>query len=158
MAINPYDYGRWGGIRRSSSLAKVLFTAMLWPGIGPIVARTETHAILRRVLEGGLHDPTGLPAQLVEKLSRCGALPGHARAFRSLCLHWRSWIDGRARYGAIDLPVMLVYGDDDWSRPAERDANAHAIPHVKTAQLRNSGHFSSLEKPQEIAQLINELV
>jgi pimeloyl-ACP methyl ester carboxylesterase len=158
VAINPYDYGRWGGIRRSSSLAKVLFTAMLWPGIGPIVARTETQAILRRVLEGGLHDPTGLPAELVEKLSRCGALPGHARAFRSLCLNWRSWIDGRARYGAIDLPVMLVYGDDDWSRPAERDANAHAIPRVKTAQLRNSGHFSSLEKPQEIAQLINELV
>jgi len=31
VAINPYDYGRWGGIRRSSSLAKVLFTAMLWP-------------------------------------------------------------------------------------------------------------------------------
>jgi len=123
-----------------------------------MVARTDTQAILRRVLEGGIHDPAALPAELVEKLSRCGALPGHARAFRSLCLHWQSWIDGRARYGAIGLPVMLVYGDDDWSRRAEREANTHAIRSVKTAQLRNSGHFSSLEKPQEIAQLINELV
>ena len=157
VAVNPYDYGRWGGIRRSSALANVLFTAMLWPVIGLVVARTETKGILRRVLVGGLHDPTALPAELVEKLSRCGALPGHARAFRSLCRHWRSWIDARALYGAIDLPVTLVYGDDDWSRPAERDADAHAIPGVRTTTLTNSGHFSSLERPREIAQLINEL-
>jgi pimeloyl-ACP methyl ester carboxylesterase len=157
VAVNPYDYGRWGGIRRSSRLANVLFTAMLWPVVGSVVARTETKGILRRVLEGGLHDPAVLPPDLVEKLARCGALPGHAGAFRSLCRHWRSWIDGRALYGAIDLPVTLVYGDDDWSRPAERDANAHAIPRVRTVTLPNSGHFSSLERPREIAQLIDEL-
>jgi pimeloyl-ACP methyl ester carboxylesterase len=158
VAINPYDYGRFGGIRRSSPLANVLFTAMLLPIVGPIIAHTETKGILRRVLEGGLHHPPALPAELVEKLARCGALPGHARAFRSLCLEWRSWIDARAAYGAIDLPVTLVYGDDDWSRPAEREANAHAIPGVRTATLTNSGHFSSLERPHEVAQLINELV
>jgi pimeloyl-ACP methyl ester carboxylesterase len=157
MAINPYDYGRWGGIRRSSPLANVLFTAMLLPAIGPIVAGTETKGILRRVLAGGLHNPAVLPTDLVGELSRCGALPGHARAFRSLCVHWRSWIDARARYGAIDLPVTLIYGNDDWSRPAERDANARAIPAVRTATLTNSGHFSSLERPRDIAQLINEL-
>src|ERR671936_995391 len=157
VAVNPYDYGRWGGIRRSSTLANVLFTAMLWPVIGPVVARTETKGILRGVLVGGLHDPAALPADLVEKLSRCGRLPGHARAFRSLCRHWRSWIDARALYGAIDLPVTLVYGDDDWSRPSERDANAHAIPGVRTATLTGSGHFASLERPREVAQLINEL-
>jgi pimeloyl-ACP methyl ester carboxylesterase len=157
MAVNPYDYGRWGGIRRSSGLANVLFTAMLWPVIGPVVARTETKGILRRVLAGGLHDSAALPAELVEKLSRCGALPGHSRAFRSLCRHWRSWLDARALYAAIDLPVTLVYGDDDWSRPAERDANAHAIPDVRTTTLRNSGHFASLERPREIAELIDEL-
>jgi pimeloyl-ACP methyl ester carboxylesterase len=157
VAINPYDYGRWGGIRRSSPLANALFTAMLWPVLGPIVARTETKGILRRVLAGGLYDPAALPAELVEKLSRCGGLPGHARAFRSLCLHWRSWIEARARYGAIELPVTLVYGDDDWSRPAERDANARAIPGVRSATMANSGHFTCLEKPREIADLINEL-
>src|ERR671937_2670926 len=157
VAINPYDYGRWGGIRRSSALANVLFTAMLWPGIGPVAARTETKAILRRVLVGGLHDPAALPEELVEKLSRCGRLPGHARAFHSLCRHWRSWIDARALYGAIDLPVTLVYRDDDWSRPAERDANAHTILGARTTTLASSGHFSSLEKPHEIAQLIDEL-
>jgi hypothetical protein len=31
------DYGRRGGIRRSSGLANVLFAAMLWPLVGPAV-------------------------------------------------------------------------------------------------------------------------
>jgi pimeloyl-ACP methyl ester carboxylesterase len=79
VALNPYDYGRRGGIRRSSALANVLFTAMLWPTAGPLVARAGTRGVLRRVLAGGLHDPRNLPAALVEELYRCGSLPGHAR-------------------------------------------------------------------------------
>jgi pimeloyl-ACP methyl ester carboxylesterase len=158
VALNPYDYGRWGGIRRSSPLANMLFTAMLWPAIGSVVAHTETKGILRRVLEGGLHDPRNLPPDLVDELSRCGALPGHARAFRSLCREWRSWIAARTRYAAIDRPVTLVYGEDDWSRPVEREANGCAIPGARTTTMANSGHFSALEQPQEIAKLIAELL
>src|SRR5262249_7019568 len=78
IAVNPYDYGRWGGIRRSSPLANLLFTALLWPGIGPIVARSGTPWVLRQVMEGGLYDPTVLPASLVDQMHTCGELPGHA--------------------------------------------------------------------------------
>jgi pimeloyl-ACP methyl ester carboxylesterase len=89
---------------------------------------------------------------------RSGWLPGHARAFRSLSKHWRSWISAREEYSRIDLPVTLVYGTEDWSRPAEREANARAIPGARTARLDNAGHFSSLEKPREIADLIMGVV
>jgi pimeloyl-ACP methyl ester carboxylesterase len=156
VAINPYDYGRWGGIRRSSALANVLFTAMLWPVMGAIVARAGTRGILRRVLEGGLSDPRKLPRQLVDDLHRCGSLPGHARAFRSLCVQWRSWIRARAAYEAIRRPVTLVYGDEDWSRWEEREANARAIPGVRRLSLPNCGHFSCLEAPQHIARIIRK--
>ncbi len=158
VALNPYDYGRCGGIRRSSPLANVLFTLMLWPVIGSMVARTGTKGILRRVLEGGLHDRRLLPSELVDALHRAGALPGHARAFRSLCVHWKSWIDARAAYSAIRCPVTLVYGDDDWSRPKEREANAQTIPDASSLLLKDSGHFSSLEAPQRVAQIIREAV
>src|SRR5919197_3542525 len=47
IAVNPYDYGRWGGIRRSSTLANVIFAAMLSPGIGPVVARSGSRRVLR---------------------------------------------------------------------------------------------------------------
>jgi len=154
VALNPYDYGRRGGIRRSSTLANVLFTAMLWPGIGSVVARSETKGILRRVLQGGLRDPHALPEGLLDELHRSGSRPGHPRAFRSLCLNWRSWIAARERYAAIELPVTLAYGQDDWSRPTEREANASAIPGARSATIADSRHFSCLDKPREIAQLI----
>lgn len=157
IGVNPYDYGRWGGIRRSSTLAHVLFTALLWPAVGPVVARTATPQILRRIMEGGLYDPRLLPATLVAELHRCGSLPGHARAFRSLNQQWRTWISARERYNSISLPVTLVYGSHDWSRPAERDANARVIPGVRAVSIPHCGHFASLEKPNAIAQLIGDV-
>lgn len=158
VALNPYDYGRRGGIRRSSMLANVIFTAMLWPVIGTIVAHTGATGILRRVLQGGLHDPRTLPPDFVAELQRCGALPGHARALRSLSLQWKSWIDARAAYPGIRLPVTLVYGEYDWSRQEEREANAHTIPAARSLVLTDASHFSSLEQPQQVARIIREAV
>ena len=155
VALNPYDYGRRGGIRRSSALANVLFTAMLWPLAGPVVARSGTRGVLRRVLAGGLYDPRNLPGELLGQMYRCGSLPGHPQAFRSLCLHWESWITARDRYPLIEVPVTLAYGDHDWSRPPEREANEHAIHPAQTVTLAGCGHFSCLEKPAEIARLIH---
>jgi pimeloyl-ACP methyl ester carboxylesterase len=158
VAVNPYDYGRWGGIRRSSALANVLFTAMLWPGVGPLVARSGNRWVLQRVLHGGLHDKSALSEDLVDELLHCGALPGHARAFRSLNQQWRTWVAARELYGGIAVPVTLVYGTDDWSRTSERDANARLIPGARAVSLERCGHFASLERPQEIARVIEELL
>src|SRR5215471_1442677 len=107
VAVNPYDYGCWGGARRSSPLNNVVFTTILWPVLGPIVARAGTKGLLRLVLAGGLYDRHNLPPALADEIARCGRLPGHARAFRSLCLQWRSWLSARAQYSQINLPVTL---------------------------------------------------
>jgi pimeloyl-ACP methyl ester carboxylesterase len=114
--------------------------------------------MLRLVMTGGLHDRHKLPPDLVADMHRCGLLPGHAQAFRSLSLNWRSWISARAQYGAITTSVTLIYGDEDWSRPAEREANAHTIPGARTATLKNTGHFACLEQPRAIADLITAVV
>jgi len=156
IAVNPYDYGRRGGIRRSSRLANVLFTLILFPVIGPVIAGTSTEGVLRRIMAGGLHDPSVLPADLVDAMARSGSLHGHAHAFRSLMAQWRTWVDGRAAYRQIEVPVTLAYGEDDWSRPTERSANATAIPGAHFVTLSETGHFASLENPLEIARLIGE--
>jgi pimeloyl-ACP methyl ester carboxylesterase len=155
VALNPYDYGRWGGIRRSSPLNNIVFTTMLWPIVGPLVPYAATKRMLRLVVAGGLHDRHNLPDELVDAIHRCGLLPGHPRAFRSLTKQWRTWISARDAYPSVKLPVTLVYGEEDWSGTPERDANANAIPAAQTLTLRNAGHFSCLEKPHEIADLIN---
>jgi pimeloyl-ACP methyl ester carboxylesterase len=157
IAINPYDYGRGGGIRRSSPLANVLFAAMTLPLIGSIVVRTGTKGILRTVLEGGVYDPRKLPADLVDELWECGNLPGHAGAFLSLSRRWRSWIDARAGYpAAVELPITLVYGDHDWSRPEDQAANGRVLPAARKLTLENCGHFSCLDQPAQVGRLIRD--
>jgi len=154
IALNPYDYGRWGGIRRSSATGNVVFTTMLLPLIGPVVAQAGTKGVLRRVLEGGLYDPRHLSPQLVDDLYRSGRRPGHGRALRSLSRNWQSWISARDRYPAIQVPVTLAYGDHDWSNDDERDANRRAIPAVRATTIHGCGHFSSLDKPAHVTALI----
>jgi pimeloyl-ACP methyl ester carboxylesterase len=158
VACNPYDYGRGGGIRRSSPLANVVFAAMIWPVIGTVVARTGTKGILRKVMEGGVYDPRNLPPDLVDELWVCGRLPGHARAFLSLSRQWKTWIAARTAYSAAELPITLVYGDHDWSRPEDREANGRVLPTVRRVALENCGHFSCLDQPRQIAAVVRDEV
>jgi len=129
---------------------------MLWPGIGSVVARAGTRGVMEKIMAGGLHDPGRLPPELVDALMESGALPGHARAFRSLCLQWRSWIEARAAYPSIRVPVTLVYGEHDWSWPGDRAANARDIPGAREEALPGCGHFSWLEAPHKAARIIRE--
>jgi len=158
VAINPYDYGRRGGIRRSSPLANVLFGAMLLPAIGPLVLRVGTKRVFRKVMEGGVYDPRTLPPDLVDEVWACGSLPGHERAFLSLCRQWKTWIDARAAYSAIEMPVTLIYGEHDWSRIEDRRANQEVLITLRTLSFEECGHFASLEQPERIARVIREEV
>ena len=158
VALNPYDYGRWGGIRRSSATGNIVFTTMLLPVVGPVVAQAGTKGVLRRVLDGGLYDPGHLSPQLVDQLYQSGRRPGHGRALRSLSRSWHSWISARDRYPAIQIPVTLAYGDHDWSNEDERDANRRAIPAVRATTIRDCGHFSCLDKPAQVTAVIRDFL
>ena len=157
VAINPYDYGRGGGVRRSSPLANVLFALFQWPVVGAFTMWVGTKAILRRVLEGGFHDRRHLPPEFLETVWECGRLPGHERAFLSLSREWRTWIEARSAYTSIRIPLTLVYGEHDWSLVEDREANARALSTAEIVPLVACGHFASLERPADIAELIDEV-
>jgi pimeloyl-ACP methyl ester carboxylesterase len=55
-------------------------------------------------------------------------------------------------YGSIDRPVLLLYGDADWSRPEEREANARAIPGAEYVVVEHAGHFLSLDAPGAVIE------
>jgi len=50
----------------------------------------------------------------------------------------------------------LVYGDHDWSRPAEREANRALIKGAKMITLKDTRHIASLERPEEFARILIE--
>jgi pimeloyl-ACP methyl ester carboxylesterase len=50
----------------------------------------------------------------------------------------------------------LVYGDEDWSRPSDRQANIETIPDARHIALPDTGHFVALEAPQDMARILLE--
>jgi pimeloyl-ACP methyl ester carboxylesterase len=157
LAVNPYDYDGGRGLRRASLLSSLLFGVNDVPVLGATVTRLRLFPIVRAVFEGGVERRGALSPALARELYRVGNRPGHYQAFMSLVRHWPSWERARAEYGKIGVPVLLLYGDHDWSRPAEREADARAIPGAQMRVALNAGHFLSLDAPDEILRAVADL-
>ena len=52
------------------------------------------------------------------------------------------------------MPVTLVYSDQDWSHRRERDEVASLLADVQRITLPDTGHFSALERPNEMARIL----
>ncbi|MEZ2143994.1 alpha/beta hydrolase [Bradyrhizobium sp. DN5] len=50
--------------------------------------------------------------------------------------------------------MTLIYGDSDWSQPNERERTRSLIPAAQMVALKNTGHFSAVENPSELARVI----
>jgi hypothetical protein len=55
-----------------------------------------------------------------------------------------------------NVPVPLVYGDEDWSRPSDRQANIKSVPGAGDLVLCETGQFAALEAPDEVARILLE--
>lgn len=155
-AINPYDYEtRYGdGIRRGNWLANVIIGSLQIPLLGAVNASLENKLILGKIMGGGYHDPRKLPADLLAEFDEVARRPGYKRIARKVLAGWRSWSKARDYYRQITVPVTLIYGDSDWSRPNERERTRSLIPASQMVTLKNSGHFSAVENPSELARVI----
>jgi len=154
MAVNPYDYDRGLGLRRSSALANLFIGMSGVPLIGGASGRVQPYAAVKRILQGGVYRRDAFTSALLRELYLAGTEPGHSRAFMQLVRHWPSWEDARAEYGNIALPVLLLYGDHDWSRDAEREADHRAIAGSRIRIVKNAGHFLALDAPSEFVRAV----
>jgi len=154
IAVNPYDYDEGRGLRRSSGLANLVFGLNNVPVVGATVTRLRQYSIFESIMEGGVSHADALPPSLLREMYEVGNRPGHYRAFMSLIGHWAEWEKARAEYNRIDVPVLLVYGDHDWSRSEERATNQRVIAGAKMTIVKDAGHFLSLDAPGPLIQLI----
>jgi pimeloyl-ACP methyl ester carboxylesterase len=150
VAVNPYDYDGGRGIRRSSAIANVLFGLNDVPILGTTVTRLRQYPIVKRILEGGVCRPGSMPPAIAREMYAVGNRRGHYRAFMSLVHHWAGWERGRSEYRSINLPVLLVYGDHDWSRVPEREADRQTVPGATLRTVQSAGHFLALDAPEEL--------
>jgi pimeloyl-ACP methyl ester carboxylesterase len=158
VAINPYDYAAGLGISRSSLLAKFLFAVGGVPVLGPTVMRLRQLPIEQRIFRGGVTRDDSLPPVLVREMYQVGNRRGHNRGFRSLLRHAAGWEEARSEYAKIERPVLLIYGERDWSRPDEREANRRDIPGAEYLLVQGGGHFLSLDKPEAVIDALTRLI
>lgn len=153
VAVNAYDYA--GGIARSSLLARLVITGVIAPGVGPILARLEPKPVLRAILTGGLVDGTALGEDYLNELRDVGRHPGYPAVARAVYRNLPGLTAARARYSDVIAPVHLIYGEQDWSRPSDRQANRRQLPRAEFTQVPKAGHFIALERPDVPAKLLN---
>jgi pimeloyl-ACP methyl ester carboxylesterase len=156
FAINPYDYEtRYGdGIRRGNGFANFIIGSLQIPILGAINAALENKMVLGRIMSGGYHDSRKLPPDLLAEFDHVAHRPGYKRAARKVLAGWRSWSRARDQYREVSAPVTLIYGDSDWSRPNERERTRALLSNVRVVTLKDSGHFSAVENPSELARII----
>jgi pimeloyl-ACP methyl ester carboxylesterase len=155
VAVNAYDYA--GGIARSGLLARLVVTGVIMPWVGPMLARLEPKPVMRAILTGGLVDRTALREDYLDELLDVGHHSGYPTVARAVYRSLPSLIAARARYPEVTAPVHLIYGEKDWSRPSDRQANRRQIPNAEFTEVAKAGHFIVLERPDVPADLLNSV-
>jgi pimeloyl-ACP methyl ester carboxylesterase len=152
VAFNPYDYA--GGVGRANRLASVYVGGAGVPVVGSVVTRMENGPVLGVVLRGGLVDGNNLPDHYLAELRRVGRRRGYSRVAREVFCNVKSMIAARLLYPSVTAPVTLVYGDHDWSRLSEREADLALLQGADSISLPNTGHFAALEQPDRVAEIL----
>jgi pimeloyl-ACP methyl ester carboxylesterase len=154
VSINPYDYGNGTGLARANAFAWLTVNLGKVPVLGEAFMRLRTAYVEGRILRGGVADPSAITAGFGEQANASGRRPGHYQAFLNLLRHAYLWDEARLRYGDIKVPVLVVYGDRDWSHIDERQRTVAAIPNAKMETIPEAGHFLSLDQPKRLTDLI----
>jgi pimeloyl-ACP methyl ester carboxylesterase len=105
--------------------------ASLVPIVGETVMRLRSFTIMSPILRGGVADPSSISPALMAEMYRVGNRPWHYRAFISLIRNAESFELAQKDYGRIAVPALLIWGDQDWSRPPERERTRSLIPNVR---------------------------
>ena len=92
----------------------------------------------------------------MHEINNVGNRPHHYLSFMSLIRNFPKWELEKENYHEIQNPVLLVYGDHDWSTENERHDTKNRIKNVRLETITDGGHFLSLEKPDNLTSLITE--
>jgi pimeloyl-ACP methyl ester carboxylesterase len=152
VAFNPYDYPE--GLSRANRVASIYIGGARLSAIGPVVTKMENKPALGIVLRGGLVDGSKLPNHYLAELRRVGRRRSYPRVAREVYRNVDSMIAARALYGRVTAPVTLIYGDHDWSRSPEREANQSLLRGARSISLPHTGHFAALEQPARVAEIL----
>lgn len=151
VSVNPYDYDRRFTMH-AGLMTRIMFGVGAVPIVGGIFMRFRLAAIEAMVMAGGVANRSSLPKEFLREMYNIGVRLGHYQGFLNLIRHLPLWSKAHDVYDQIDVPVLLIYGDEDWSAPTDRERTSSGIPGVQTETVSNAGHFLSLDQPEAFAE------
>jgi pimeloyl-ACP methyl ester carboxylesterase len=133
------------------------------PILGELIGTRQTKEATRRLLRNSVHDPSVVTEDLVDLHYRMNSQPGAWPAFLRL-LRANGNILGQSPsvFGPLmrelrgfGKPVLILWGDQDRIIPPAHLRNAMSVlPHAETRVISGSGHFLTIEKPDEYAEAV----
>lgn len=135
-------------------------TSNAWGAFGPGFGRAAREVVTRRrarylMFRFFMRHPGRLRKELLwEQMASGLPAPGFGDALEAVIEY-----DARHRLEEIQIPVLIVWGTDDWVIPS---AAAHSynrrIPNSRLAVFERTGHVPQLERPARFNRLLDEFL
>ena len=156
FSFNPYDYDKkfGDGVRRGNLVARFIIWSMSLPILGNFFSMLESKIVLWLIFIGGVHNKSAITNKYLSILTSSIWKSGNLYHLRNVFLNFHSWTEAKKIYKDVRVPIKLIYGEDDWSNDTERNETMHLLGLNEHITLANVGHFSFLEAPEKIADIL----
>ena len=156
FSFNPYDYDKkfGDGVRRGNLVARFIIWSMSLPVLGNFFSMLESKMVLWLIFIGGVHNKSAITNKYLSILTSSIWKSGNLYHLRNVFLNFNSWTESKKFYKDIKVPIKLIYGEHDWSNDTERNETMDLLGMNQYITLDNAGHFSFLEVPEKIADIL----
>ena len=156
FSFNPYDYDEFfgDGISRGNFFARFIMFHCGLPLVGKFFVGLENKFILRNVMNGGFKNSKNLTNEFLNLLIKANKNPGYIYHFRNVLSNFKSWSNTKKFYNKLKVPIKLIYGECDWANKTNRFTTMNKLNLNNHLTINDCGHFSFLEKPKEVANII----
>jgi len=156
FSFNPYDYDKkfGDGVRRGNLVARFIIWSMSLPILGNFFSMLESKMVLWLIFIGGVHNKSAITNKYLSILTSSIWKSGNLYHLRNVFLNFNSWTEAKKVYKDVKVSIKLIYGEYDWSNDTERNETMHLLGLNQYITLDNVGHFSFLEAPEKIADIL----
>ena len=156
FSFNPYDYDKkfGDGVRRGNLVSRFIIWSMSLPILGNFFSMLESKIVLWLIFMGGVHNKSAITNQYLSILTSSIWKSGNLYHLRNVFLNFNSWTEAKKVYKDMKVQIKLIYGEYDWSYDTERNETMRLLGLDQYITLDNVGHFSFLEAPEKIADIL----
>ena len=157
FCFNAYDYDKRfaQGVMRGNFMATfLLFHVSLPLGLGVFFAKLESFPTLWMIFRGGVNKKSAITSEYIKLLCTSTKKPGFIYHERNVFQNHKSWFNDESLYQGLKTPVNLIYGGSDWSKQDEKLNTMKALGLSSFHTMNETGHFSFLESPKEVSEII----